>query len=65
MKKVKMKLSLNKRNISSLKLNALKGGVTGTTCEFTNRYYKTCQNKCDTFNPNCIGSQSICPQTTC
>ncbi|WP_046756372.1 hypothetical protein [Kordia jejudonensis] len=65
MKKAKMKLELNKRNISRLKLDALKGGVTGTTCEFTNRYFKTCQANCPTFDPNCIGSQSICPVTTC
>lgn len=63
MKKVKMKLSLNKRNISSLKLETLKGGVTGTTCEFTNKYYKTCYNTCDTFALTCIKSVFICPQT--
>ncbi len=60
-----MKLSLNKTNISSLKLEALNGGITGTTCEFTNRYYKTCQANCDTFKPTCIKSFSICPVTTC
>ena len=65
MKKSNVKLSLNKRNISSLKLEALKGGVTGTTCEFTNKYYKTCYVTCNTFGPGCGGSNSICPQTTC
>lgn len=60
-----MKLQLNKRNISSLKLKALKGGVTGTTCEFTNKYYKTCQANCPTLHPTCIASNSICPVTTC
>jgi hypothetical protein len=64
MKKSNVKLSLNKRSISSLKLEALKGGVTGTTCEFTNRYYKTCQNNCPTLIFTCF-SNSLCPQTTC
>lgn len=63
MKKVKMKLNLNKRNISSLKLETLKGGVTGTTCEFTNKYYRTCYKTCDTFDIDCIGSVFICPPT--
>lgn len=58
-----MKLNLNKTNISSLKLTSIKGGVTGTTCEYTNKYYKTCYTTCNTFAIDCIESVFICPQT--
>lgn len=47
MKKTKIKLSLNKRNISHLETSTIKGGVTGTTCELTNKYYNTCYSICD------------------
>ncbi|WP_156168944.1 hypothetical protein [Kordia jejudonensis] len=46
MKKSKIKLSLNKSNISNLKTTDIKGGVSGTTCHFTNKYYKTCYFAC-------------------
>lgn len=46
MKKSKIKLSLHKQNISNLKTGSLKGGVTGTTCELTNKYYNTCYSGC-------------------
>lgn len=46
MKKSKIKLGLNKRSISNLKTETLKGGVTGTTCEITNKYYNTCYSGC-------------------
>ncbi|MBC8755575.1 hypothetical protein H2O64_12935 [Kordia sp. YSTF-M3] len=63
MKKSNVKLNLNKRSVSNLKTDALKGGVTGTTCEFTNKYYRTCYATCDTFAIDCIGSVFICPPT--
>jgi len=46
MKKATIKLSLNKRNISNLKTSNIKGGVSGTTCNITNKYYKTCYSGC-------------------
>lgn len=46
MKKTKIRLNLNKKNISNLETSAIKGGVTGTTCEITNKYYNTCYSGC-------------------
>ena len=46
MKKAKIKLNLNKRSISTLETSSIKGGVTGTTCEFTNKYHNTCYHPC-------------------
>lgn len=46
MKKSKIKLSLNKRSISTLETSSVKGGITGTTCEITNKYYNTCYTDC-------------------
>ncbi|MEM6720820.1 MAG: hypothetical protein AAF611_15930 [Bacteroidota bacterium] len=46
MKKASMKLDLNKRSISHLKTSNIKGGITGTTCELTNKYYNTCAKGC-------------------
>jgi hypothetical protein len=47
MKKSKIKLSLNKKNISNLETNAIKGGGTGGTCDISNKYYKTCYIGCN------------------
>ena len=63
MKKSNVRLNLNKISVSNLKTDTLKGGVTGTTCDFTNKYYRTCYKTCDTNTPDCIGSVFICPQT--
>ncbi len=46
MKKSKIKLSLHKQNISNLKTGAVKGGITGTTCNITRKYYNTCYSGC-------------------
>jgi len=46
MKKSKIKLSLNKKSISNLETNTIIGGVSGRTCDFTNKYYKTCYTLC-------------------
>ena len=46
MKKSNIKLSLNKKSISSLEIDATKGGITGWTCNFTNRYHRTCFLPC-------------------
>ncbi|WP_420570738.1 hypothetical protein [Kordia sp.] len=46
MKKSKIKLSLNKKNISNLKIDIVKGGVTGTTCNKTKKYHNTCYDGC-------------------
>jgi hypothetical protein len=42
MKKSNIKLSLNKKNISNLETSTIIGGVSGGTCEYTNKYYRTC-----------------------
>jgi hypothetical protein len=47
MKKSKIKLSLNKKNISSLETSTITGGVSGKTCEHTRKYFITCQDECD------------------
>jgi len=69
MKKVKIKLTLNKYKVSSFKNNAIKGGFTGgTTCKYTNKYYQTCLpgcvpqptlNACITNAPTCTSENSI------
>lgn len=46
MKKSKIKLSLNKQNISILETSTIKGGITGRTCDLTNKYYDTCYSGC-------------------
>ncbi|MFK7750054.1 MAG: hypothetical protein AB8B65_16805 [Kordia sp.] len=46
MKKARIKLSLNKKNISNLETAAIVGGVTGRTCNYTNKYYNTCYDPC-------------------
>lgn len=62
MKKSKIKLHLNKQNVSTLKIDEIKGGVSGRTCDFTNKYYKTCYSPCTpqpTWN-DCENTQVIC-----
>ena len=52
----KIKLSLNKKNISNLETNEIIGGVSGRTCEYTNKYYKTCYGStCDIDISRAIG----------
>ncbi len=46
MKKQLQKLSLSKKTVAKLKVSTVKGGVTGTTCEYTNRYFETCWFMC-------------------
>ncbi len=64
MKKASIKLSLNKKNISNLETNAIIGGVSGRTCEFTNKYYKSCYGPCPpppaTMHIGCGNTVFIC-----
>jgi len=46
MKKAKIKLNLNKNNISNLKTTSIKGGVSGTTCNKSEKYHETCYDGC-------------------
>ena len=59
MKKSNIKLFLNKKNISNLKTATVKGGVTGTTCKFTNKYYNTCFINCDATWHNCPSGNTV------
>ncbi|WP_298417070.1 hypothetical protein [uncultured Kordia sp.] len=67
MKKSKIKLSLNKKNISNLETNTVIGGVSGRTCELTNKYYNTCYTDCpvpatwwDCFTVGCENTVRVC-----
>ncbi|WP_156168943.1 hypothetical protein [Kordia jejudonensis] len=67
MKKSKLKLSLNKKSISNLDVNEIIGGVSGRTCELTNKYYKTCYTYCptpatwnDCLTFNCGNTVRVC-----
>ncbi|QHI37172.1 hypothetical protein IMCC3317_25500 [Kordia antarctica] len=53
MKKSNVKLSLNKKRISTLKTTEIHGGLSGVTCYFTNQHYKTC-NECRDSVPSFI-----------
>jgi len=64
MKKSKIKLSLNKHKVSTLKNEIIKGGATGgTTCKYTNKYYQTCLPGCvpDPTVGVCITNFPTCP----
>ncbi|MBC8755568.1 hypothetical protein H2O64_12900 [Kordia sp. YSTF-M3] len=52
MKKSKIKLGLNKKNISSLKSNSIIGGATGQACEPTRAHHKTCFMSCNDSHYN-------------
>jgi hypothetical protein len=47
-KKTGNRLTFKKNVISNLKTNTVIGGVTGTTCQLTNKYYNTCYTDCPT-----------------
>jgi hypothetical protein len=64
MKKTTIKLSLNKQNISNLEMNTISGGITGITCNITNKYYETCYSGCvpgPTFF-DCFTINQGCPE---
>ncbi len=62
MKKSNIKLSLNKKNVSNLQSNTIIGGVSGRTCEYTNKYYKSCYSACPTppVTNNCGNTIFVC-----
>jgi hypothetical protein len=67
MKKSKIKLSLNKKSISNLETDTIIGGVSGRTCELTNKYYNTCYTHCQTpatwwdcFTVGCENTVLVC-----
>jgi len=41
-------LTFKKNVISNLENNTIIGGVSGRTCELTNKYYNTCYTDCPT-----------------
>lgn len=45
-KKTGNRLTFKKNVISNLETSSVKGGITGTTCELTNKYYNTCYSGC-------------------
>lgn len=63
MKKARIKLSLNIKNISNLETSTIIGGVSGRTCEFTNKYHKSCYGACPppaTLNIGCGNTVFVC-----
>lgn len=64
MKKKNVKtLKIKKVSISNFNLETIKGGVTGTTCEVTNKYYRTCYVTCypqTWWDWNCPNTVVVC-----
>ncbi|MFK7750050.1 MAG: hypothetical protein AB8B65_16785 [Kordia sp.] len=54
MKKSKIKLDLNKKNISNLETSTIIGGASGKTCDPSYKHYNTCYMSCnDSFHLQC------------